>query len=125
VTIDKRRAQVAAMLANGPVWLRSLHTAKAAYSAMLDDDEIAFVKPDGGRGRNMCALTTTGAHRYGIDLPEGIEPEPSRADLTAALADRAAQGQPIDEAGRALGMTRMRTRSLWKRFREQIGEQAA
>jgi hypothetical protein len=112
------------MLANGPVWLRSLHTAKAAYSAMFDDDEIAFVKPDGGRGRNMCALTTTGIARYGIVMPEGAEPEPSRADLTAELVDRVADGQSIDEAGKALGMSQMRTRSLWKRFRDQMGEQA-
>ena len=122
---DKRRAQVAAMLADGPMWLRSLHTAKAAYSAMFDDDEIAFVKPDGGRGRNMCALTTTGVARYRIELSEGVEPEPSRADLTAALVDLVSEGRQIDEAGKALGMTQMRTRSLWKRFRDQMGEQAA
>ena len=124
MSTDKRRAQVAAMLANGPVWLRSLHTAKAAYSAMFDDDEIAFVKPDGGRGRNMCALTTTGVARYGIVMPEDIDPEPSRADLTAELVDLIADGHSIDEAGKALGMSQMRARSLWKRFRDQMGEQA-
>jgi hypothetical protein len=116
---------VAAMLADGPIWLRSLHKAKTAYGAMFDDDEIAFVKPDGGRGRNMCALTTTGVERYGIEMSEGAEPEPSRADLTAALVDRVAAGQSIDAAGKSLGMSQMRTRSLWKRFRDVMGRQAA
>lgn len=125
MSTDKRRAHVAAMLADGPVWLRSLHTAKATYSAMFDDDEVAFVKPPNGYGRNMLMITTTGARRYGIELAEGVEPEPSRADLTAALVDRVADGQSIDAAGRAIGMSQMRTRSLWKRFRDEMGEQAA
>ena len=125
MSADKKRAQVAAILADGPVWLRSLHSAKAVYGAMFDDDEIAFVKPDGGRGRNMCALTTTGVERYGIELSEGVEPEPSRADLTAALVDRVAAGQSIDAAGKSLGMSQPRTRSLWKRFCDGVGRQAA
>jgi hypothetical protein len=124
VSTDKRRAQVAAMLAQGPIWLRSLHTAKPVYTAMFDDDEVAFVEPPNGYGRNMCALTTTGARRYGIDAVEA-NAEPSRAELTAALADRVADGQSIDDAGKALGMTRVRARSLWKRFRDEMGEQAA
>lgn len=117
------RPEIAAKLADGPCWLRSFHTCKALVNEMIDADELSRVKPPNGAARNMVTLTTIGVARYGVTPPAWAVTEPV-THLMDQLAERVANGEGILDAGRALGMTVMRTRSLWSRIRAGLGRQA-
>lgn len=117
------RKSIAIQLADGPMWMRSLQNVKSVVNAMVNDDELGRVKPDGGGGYNMVALTRIGVERYNVghDLRGLAQP---LGDLKAALAERVANGAGIEAAGRAAGLSAGRAWAIWQKICDDLGEQA-
>lgn len=117
------RQRIAAQLANGPMWMRSLQNMKRVVEVMVDDDEVGRMKPVGGRGFNMVALTRIGVEKYNVGHDLRALPKPL-GEIKAALAERVANGQGVEAAGRAIGLSAGRSEAIWAKIRADLGEQA-
>jgi len=120
---DPGRKLIAQKLASGPCWTRSLQRMSDTLAAMIEADEVVRVKPHGGAAKNMVALTTIGAKRYGIER-RYFDFETPMSQRTDDLAEKVAGGVGVTEAGRRLGMSPEMTRDLWSKIKAGLGWQA-
>jgi len=138
------RQKIAESCASGPVWSMSFKHVKAVRDRMIENGELARVKSPTNNARNMIGLTSLGAKRYDLTVPEyylfdpqlrrrrkereavakadGRLPDPEkRLEQKRVLAEHVAEGRSLNAAADVLGVSRNTVDRIWKEIQNDLG----